>query len=105
MAGLNCGTPSMLAWPIVSSGTDVFVEIDDDRAREAMRSLAGVGVVAGETGAAGLGGLIEVLAGPEAEQSREFLGVNEKTSVLLFVTEGATDPEAYAEIVGQQEEQ
>lgn len=99
MAGLNCGTPSMLAWPVVSAGVDVFVEIDDDRAREAMRSLAGVGVVAGETGAAGLGGLIELLVGPEAKQSREFLGVNEETRVLLFVTEGATDPESYAAIV------
>jgi diaminopropionate ammonia-lyase len=104
MAGLNCGTPSMLAWPVVSAGVDVFVEIDDDRAREAMRSLAGVGVVAGETGAAGLGGLIELLGGPEAEQSREFLGVNGSTRALLFVTEGATDPESYATIVGRQEE-
>jgi diaminopropionate ammonia-lyase len=104
MAGLNCGTPSMLAWPVVSAGVDVFVEIDDDRAREAMRSLAGVGVVAGETGAAGLGGLIELLVGPEAEQGREFLGVNAETRVLLFVTEGATDPESYAEIVGRQDE-
>lgn len=104
MAGLNCGTPSMLAWPVVSAGVDVFVEIDDDRAREAMRSLAGVGVVAGETGAAGLGGLIELLVGSEAERSREFLDVNEETRVLLFVTEGATDPESYAEIVGRQED-
>ncbi len=103
MAGLNCGTPSMLAWPVVSAGTDVFVEIDDDRAREAMRLLAGVGVVAGETGAAGLGGLIELLAGPQASQNREVLGVNEESRVLLFVTEGATDPEAYAAIVGRQE--
>jgi diaminopropionate ammonia-lyase len=100
MAGLNCGTPSLLAWPIVSAGTDVFVEIDDDRAREAMRSLAGVGIVAGETGAAGLGGLIELLAGPDAARSREFLGIDESTQVLLFVTEGATDPESYREIVG-----
>lgn len=100
MAGLNCGTPSMLAWPIVSAGTDVFVEIDDDRAREAMRSLAGVGLVAGETGAAGLGGLIELLAGPDAASSREQMGINAATQVLLYVTEGATDPEAYRSIVG-----
>ena len=30
MAGLNCGTPSTVAWPIVSKGTDVFVSIEDD---------------------------------------------------------------------------
>jgi diaminopropionate ammonia-lyase len=100
MAGLNCGTPSMLAWPIVSAGTDVFLEIDDDRAREAMRLLAGVGVVAGETGAAGLGGLIDLLGGPDAARCREFLKVDESTQVLIYVTEGATDPEAYRSIVG-----
>ena len=55
MVGLNCGTPSPLAWPLVSRGTDWFVAIDDDWARQAMRSLAGAGVVAGETGAAALG--------------------------------------------------
>lgn len=100
MAGLNCGTPSLLAWPIVSTGTDAFVEIDDERAREAMRLLAGVGVVAGETGAAGLGGLIEMLGGTDTEEVRSFLHLDETTSVLLFVTEGATDPAAYREIVG-----
>lgn len=100
MAGLNCGTPSLLAWPVVSAGTDLFVEIDDERAREGMRLLAGAGVEAGETGAAGLGGLIELLTGPEAATAREFLGIDESTSVLLFVTEGATDPGAYEEIVG-----
>ena len=102
MAGLNCGTPSLLAWPVVSAGTDVFVEIDDERAREAMRLLAGVGVVAGETGAAGLGGLIEILAGPDAQQVREFLAADTSSSVLLFVTEGATDPDAYRSIVGHE---
>lgn len=99
MAGLNCGTPSLLAWPVVSAGINAFVEISDDRAREAMRALAGVGVVAGETGAAGLGGLIELLSGPETEQSRGTLDINESTRVLLVVTEGATDPESYAAIV------
>ena len=37
MAGLNCGIPSPLAYPVVSAGTDLFVAIDDERAREAMR--------------------------------------------------------------------
>lgn len=100
MAGLNCGTPSLLAWPIVSTGADAFVEIEDDRAREAMRLLAGAGVVAGETGAAGLGGLIELLNGADADRNREFLGIDASSRVLLFVTEGATDPETYAAIVG-----
>jgi diaminopropionate ammonia-lyase len=100
MAGLNCGRPSMLAWPIVSSGVDAFISIDDEPAREAMRALARARVVAGETGAAGLGGLLELLTGPGSDQRRRDLHVDETTRVLLFITEGATDPQAYTNIIG-----
>ncbi len=100
MAGLNCGEPSMLAWPIVSTGVDLFVAIGDERAREAMRLLATAGVVAGETGAAGLAGLLELLHGPTQSEIRQSLGITRQSRVLLFITEGATDPEAYAQIVG-----
>src|SRR5439155_23284784 len=62
MAGLNCGTVSLIAWPTVASGVDVFTAISDDAAEDAMRELAGVGVVAGETGAASLAGLRAVVA-------------------------------------------
>jgi diaminopropionate ammonia-lyase len=40
MAGLNCGRPSIVAWPIVSAGIDAFIAVPDERAREAMRALA-----------------------------------------------------------------
>lgn len=100
MAGLNCGRPSIVAWPIVSDGMDVFIAIDDERAREAMRALAGVEVVAGETGGSGLAGLLELLTGPENEKHRENLRIDKATRVLVLITEGATDPEAYAEIIG-----
>ena len=100
MAGLNCGEPSMLAWPIVSTGVDLFVAVDDERAREAMRLLAKAGVVAGETGAAGLAGLLELLRGPNQADIRKRLEITNTTRILLFITEGATDPDAYAQIVG-----
>ena len=90
----------MLAWPIVSTGVDAFISIDDERAREAMRALARSGIVAGETGAAGLGGLLELLTGPGSNQHRKDLHVDETTRVLLFITEGATDPQGYANIIG-----
>ncbi|MDP9209332.1 MAG: hypothetical protein M3O65_12735, partial [Actinomycetota bacterium] len=65
-----------------------------------MRTLARARIVAGETGAAGLGGLVEVLSNPAAEAARAALGLGPATRVLLLCTEGATDPAAYAEIVG-----
>jgi diaminopropionate ammonia-lyase len=95
MAGLNCGSPSVVAWPVVSKGIDVFVEIEDGWAREAMRVLAGAGIVSGETGAAGLAGLLAVAReGYPAE-----LGLTEEARVLVFNCEGATDPEAYGRIL------
>jgi diaminopropionate ammonia-lyase len=93
MAGLNCGMVSIVAWPIVSAGADVFVAVDDAAAENAMRDLAAIGVVAGETGAASLAGLrVAVDAGlPDLTGRR----------VLVLCTEGATDPVAYERIVGR----
>jgi diaminopropionate ammonia-lyase len=65
-----------------------------------MRAMAADGVVAGETGAAGVGGLLDLLTGERADMARAALGVTSATSVLVFSTEGATDPDAYARIVG-----
>jgi diaminopropionate ammonia-lyase len=98
MAGLNCGTPSAVAWPDVSSGIDRFIAIDDERAREGMRLLADGGVVAGETGAAGVGGLLELLDDRAAAVE---LGLGPETRVLVLCTEGATDEDAYRAIVGR----
>jgi diaminopropionate ammonia-lyase len=101
MAGLNCGVASLVAWPAVSAGIDLFVAIEDERAREGMRALAAAGVVAGETGAAGVGGLLDLLTGEDARSVRAALGVSGATRVLVLSTEGATDPDAYARIVGR----
>jgi diaminopropionate ammonia-lyase len=99
MAGLNCGRPSIVAWPTVATGIDAFIAVADERARQAMRMLADSKVVAGETGAAGLAGLIELLTGSDARKNRELLAISETSRVLAFITEGATDPHAYAEVI------
>jgi diaminopropionate ammonia-lyase len=100
MAGLNCGTLSMIAWPVIQATFDLAISVDDDRAREAMRLLASVRIVSGESGASGLAGLLALLTAPELEAPRERFGIGAGTSVLIFSTEGATDPEAYATVVG-----
>ncbi len=101
MAGLNCGTPSVVAWPTIRDGIDCFIMIEDERAREGMRELARAGIVAGAAGASGAGGLIEFLAGEDSREAREHLGVGPSTRALLIVTEGATDPATYGRIVGR----
>jgi diaminopropionate ammonia-lyase len=98
MAGLNCGRPSLVAWPILYRSMDVLVAVEDEPAREAMRLTARTGIVAGESGAAGLGGLLQLLRSGEA---RRLLGVNEDSRVLVFNTEGATDPDAYQRVVAE----
>ncbi|HSW89017.1 MAG TPA: diaminopropionate ammonia-lyase [Candidatus Saccharimonadales bacterium] len=101
MAGLNCGIPSLVAWPTLSKGVDVFIAIEDVYAKEAMKELAKVGLVSGETGAAGLAGLLALLRGSGAEKNRKLLNLSPSSNVVIISTEGATDPEAYKQIVSQ----
>jgi diaminopropionate ammonia-lyase len=101
MVGLNCDTPSRVAWPHVSRGIDLFLAVTDDSARRAMRDLAAVGVVSGETGAAGLAGLSELCVG-EARALRRELDLAEDATALVLSTEGATDPRSYAAVVGEE---
>jgi diaminopropionate ammonia-lyase len=101
MAGLNCAVPSPLAWPLLASRVDGAVSIDDDVAREGMRRLADLGVVGGECAGGALGAAATLLADPG---SRETLRIPPRASVLVFLTEGATDPAGYREIVGRDPE-
>jgi len=92
MAGLACGEPSIMAWQELERSTHAFMAVPDAAAVEAMRSLAGLGIVAGESAVAGLIGAI--LAGRDGA-----LGLGPGSRVLFFGTEGATDPELYARLV------
>ena len=98
MVGLNCGVPSPLAWPMMASGVEWCVSVDSDAAGRAMADLADAQVVAGETGSASLAGVRAVLAD---EQGRGALEEPESATVLVMVTEGATDPPNYERIVGR----
>ena len=95
MAGLNCGTPSEVAWPSVATGVDVFVAVGDAAAEQAMRDFDSLGIEAGETGAAGLAGLRALIEGSGTGDSPAA-----GRSTLVICTEGATDPVAYERIVG-----
>lgn len=101
MAGLACGVPSTLAWRLLSRGADAFVSVSDDGVPTAMRLMAGYGVAAGETGVAGLVGFQAVAASADA---RAAIGLGASARVLLYGTEGATDPAIYHRIVGRSPE-
>ena len=75
MAGLNCSEGSLTAWPTIRRGVDLFLAIEDHLAIQAMSLLRSAGIDSGESGAAGLAGLLAV--------PQEFLGQR----VLLINTE------------------
>jgi diaminopropionate ammonia-lyase len=103
MGGLACGEVSPLAWQILRGGVDACLTLDDKAAADCMRLLAegrygDPPVVAGESGVAGLAGLLLACADTDA---RRKLHLGPASRVLVFGTEGATDPETYRAIVGR----
>ena len=85
MAGLNCGTPSHLAWPDLERGLAGAVVVDDAAAADAVVDLTALGVDSGPCGAASLAAL-RVLA---SEPARSRLGLCPDSSVVLLNTEGS----------------
>jgi diaminopropionate ammonia-lyase len=100
MAGLNCGLPSLLAWPVIRDGMDLFLAVEDRWAEEAMRACWREGITAGESGAAALAGLLALMRAPELAEARAAAGYGPDTRVLVVNTEAATDPENHARVVG-----
>jgi diaminopropionate ammonia-lyase len=106
MAMLECYEPSPLAWRVLSRVADGFMTVDDVDAIAVMNRLArpagnDPAIVAGESGGAGLAGLIRAASKPEV---RTKLGLDATSRALVINTEGATDPARYAELVGESPE-
>ena len=98
MAGLACGEPSLLAWQELERAAFAFMAVPDESAVDAMRLLAErtPRIVAGESAVAGLAALLLAARDPF---SRGMLRLDAESRVLLFGTEGATDPETYNRLV------
>lgn len=106
MAGLDCGLASTTALTTLRHSVDAFVAIEDRWAIEAMRRLASPSgddpvVIAGESGAASLAALLALLQEPDLEPVRAHLELDATTQVLVWSTEGATDPAHWADVVGR----
>lgn len=108
MAGLACGEPNTISFDILENHVDAFVSCPDWVAAKGMRMLAAPlkgdpQVISGESGAVGMG-LVATLMQDEAYRDlKNFLGLNEDSEVLMFSTEGDTDPENYKHIVWGEE--
>ncbi len=104
MAGLNCGEPNTATWPILRDFASFYAACPDYVTARGMRILAtptgnDQKVISGESGAVGLGLLSLLMGKNELKEIREAMNLNSDSVVLIFSTEGNTDPIGYDEII------
>ena len=104
MAGLACGEPNTISWDILKNHVKVFIAAPDWVAANGMRMLAApvkgdAPITSGESGAAPFGALAAMMTMDEYKDLRNDIGLDENSKVLLFSTEGDTDPDRYKNIV------
>ncbi len=104
MAGLACGEPNTTSWDILKNHASFFVSCPDWVAAHGMRVLGAPvkgdpQVVSGESGAVGAGLVAALLKDDRYADLRKAIGLDETSHILLFSTEGDTDPENYQRIV------
>lgn len=104
MAGLACGEPNIIGWEILKNHSSAFLSCPDWTAANGMRILGNplegdTYVKSGESGAVTLGALYEIMTNDEYKELRENLKLDSNSKVLLFSTEGDTDPKKYRDIV------
>ncbi|KXB63660.1 MULTISPECIES: diaminopropionate ammonia-lyase [Olsenella] len=104
MAGLACGEPNTIGWDILRNHADAFLSCPDWVAAKGMRMLAAPtkgdpSVTSGESGAVGMGVISTIMSDPDYAELRDVLELGRDSKVLLFSTEGDTDPVRYREVV------
>lgn len=100
LAGLNCPTPSAVAWPTVRDGLWGTVTVHDQEVHDAMRALSSVGLRIGDCGAATLAALRALVSERACRTLRDEVGLDGTASVICIGTEGASDPVAYRAVLG-----
>ena len=104
MAGLACGEPNIISWDILRNHVSAFVSCPDWVSAKGMRMLGAPvkgdpRVISGESGAVGMGLLSTIMQDEAYKDLREYLELDQSSQVLMFSTEGDTDPDKYKEIV------
>ncbi len=104
MAGLACGKPNIIAWRVLRDYADFFISCSDGIAAKGMKILGNSllndpKIISGESGAVGLGLLVELLTNDSYRDLRKKMSLFKESRVLIFSTEGDTDPDHYRKIV------
>ncbi|EJP6472928.1 diaminopropionate ammonia-lyase [Clostridium botulinum] len=104
MAGLACGEANTIGWEVLKSYSSTFVSCPDWVSANGMRMLGNPikedrKIISGESGAVTSGLLNAIMTNDDMEELREQLKLDANSRVLLFSTEGDTDPDKYRKIV------
>ncbi len=104
MAGLSCGEPNPIAWPVLRDYADLFVSCPDYIAEEGMRMMAkpmgnDERIISGESGAPGLGLIHNIMTKDELKSIKDSLKIDVDSNVIIISTEGDTDPVSYNRII------
>lgn len=103
MAGLACGEPNTIGWKVLRDYSKAFVSCPDWVAARGMRVLGNPlkgdkRVISGESGAVTAGLISSIMTRDDMQELKKALKLDENSRVLLFSTEGDTDPIRYREI-------
>ena len=104
MAGLACGEPNPVTWTVFRENSNYFASVDDSVSAVGIRVLGNpllgdTPIISGESGAISLGLLYQLCSDPTNLDISQEMGLNEDSVVLLFNTEGDTNPARYRDIV------
>lgn len=104
MAGLSVGEMNTEAYKILPHILSGYLSCSDEMSKLGTRLLAAPTgddpkIISGESGSVGTGVLYHLMKSEGADELREALELDANARVLLFSTEGNTDPDLYDKIV------
>ncbi|AJD29947.1 MULTISPECIES: diaminopropionate ammonia-lyase [Clostridium] len=104
MAGLACGEANTIGWEVLKYYSSTFVSCPDWVSANGMRMLGNPikedkKIISGESGSVTSGLLNAIMTNDDMKELREQLKLDQNSRVLLFSTEGDTDPDKYRKIV------
>lgn len=85
MCGMNCGTVSSIAWPLLKNGIDASITVSDKEAENSRCMLSDGGFQVGPCSAATLAAISKIC---QSRVAKDVLDINTESTVVLLATEG-----------------
>ena len=103
MGGMSCGEVSLVPWEILKNSVKYCISLPDDDIAKTMKLLGNASfsdekIIAGENSAPGV---ISLITSCEDEKTKEKIGLNKNSNILLIGCEGDTDETMYHKLINQ----